>query len=456
MTSAGAPEAGRHAVAARSARLAARAGALPPGVAVLLGVLAWAAALAAIEPIVHGYLTNPPDQRLVDLDVYRTGGLAVLRGEPLYSVLTQPPQLLPFTYPPVAAVFAVPLALVSWPAAQLVWVAFVYVPLAVIIGYAFRPLLRRAGRLRPVAFAAVFCVCAYLFPMQDEMRFGQVDAVLAAMVVADCAAARPRWPRGALIGLATAIKLVPGVFIVYLWVSGRRRAARTAALAALAWTAGAFLLLPRDSVLYWTSAIFDSGRLGNNAGAENQSLRGLLLRFFLPGQAPGVVWALIALAVAIPGFALARRLSREHFEMAGIAVTALLELLISPVAWIHYFLLVIIAIGVIAGDGRQPRRALTAAAAAVFFGLTIPWWGSSLLSDPAVPRPVSRIIEGAFGIAAAALIVVIARIRKTGADRDEAASGTGVDAAPVAAAAPGQGNVQTGNRVTGTSADVRT
>ena len=225
MTGAGAPGAGGHGVAARWARLAARAGALPPAVAVLLGVLAWAAALAAIEPIVHGYLTNPPDQRLVDLNVYRTGGLAVLQGQPLYGVLTQPPQLLPFTYPPVAAVFAVPLALVSWPAAQLVWVAFVYVPLAVIIGYAFRPLLRRAGRFWPVAFAAVFCVCAYLFPMQDEMRFGQVDAVLAAMVVADCAAARPRWPRGALIGLATAVKLVPGVFIVYLWVSGRRRAA---------------------------------------------------------------------------------------------------------------------------------------------------------------------------------------------------------------------------------------
>ncbi|HEY2277961.1 MAG TPA: hypothetical protein VGI00_06375, partial [Streptosporangiaceae bacterium] len=69
----------------------------PPWLRVTLSVLAWAAALAAIVPIVHGYLTNPPDQRLVDLDVYRTGGLAVLHGQPLYSVLTQPPQLLPFT-----------------------------------------------------------------------------------------------------------------------------------------------------------------------------------------------------------------------------------------------------------------------------------------------------------------------------------------------------------------------
>jgi len=41
----------------------------------------------------------------------------------------------------------------------------------------------------------------------------------------DCCVRRPRWPRGALIGLATAIKLVPGVFIVYLLITGRRRAA---------------------------------------------------------------------------------------------------------------------------------------------------------------------------------------------------------------------------------------
>jgi alpha-1,2-mannosyltransferase len=135
------------------------------------------------------------------------------------------------------------------------------------------------------------------------------------------------------------------------------------------------------------------------------------------------VWVIIALAVAIPGFALARRLSREHYEMAGIAVAAMLEVLISPVAWIHYFLMVIIAIGVIAGDGRQPRRLLTAAGAAVFFGLTIPWWGHSLLSDPDVPRLLSRVVEDAFGIAAAALIIIIARMRKTGADRDRPGSG---------------------------------
>jgi alpha-1,2-mannosyltransferase len=382
-----------------------------------LGVLAWAAALAAVAPLVRGYLTNAPDQRMVDLAVYRTGGLSALQGQPLYTMLTQPPQLLPFTYPPVAALFAVPLALMPWSAAQLVWVPFIYGPLAVVIWFAFAPLLRRAsgaGRMRAVVFAVVFAACAYLFPLRDEMRFGQVDMVLLAMSVADCAAIAPRWPRGALIGLATAIKLVPGVFIVYLWLSGRRRAAVTAAVAALAWTVGAWLVLPHDSVTYWTSVIFQSGRLGSNSGTSNQSLRGMLLREFLPGQAPGAVWAALALAVAVAGFAVARRLARQSREMEGIAVTALLGVLLSPVSWIHHFLVVVVVIGAILADGRSGRRVAIAAGTAVFFALTIPWWGQSLLGQHDVPALVGRIVEDAFGIAALALLVILARLRDSG------------------------------------------
>jgi alpha-1,2-mannosyltransferase len=406
---------------------------MPRWLALLLGALAWAAALAGIEPIVHGYLTSFPDQRMVDLAVYRLGGLSVLRGQPLYSVITQPPQMLPFTYPPLAAVFAVPLAMMPWPADQVVWLAFIYVPLAIVVAYAFRPLLARAGRFSPVVFAGLFCVCAYLFPMQDEIRFGQVDALLAAMFVADCAAARPRWPRGALVGLATAIKLMPGVFIIYLWASGRRRAARTAVLAAAAWTAGAFLVLPADSVTYWTGVIFDPGRLGDNAGTENQSLRGLLLRFFLPGHAPAVLWAVIAVAVAVAGFTLARRLSLDRCEMAGVAVTALLEVLLSPVSWIHDFMVVVIVIGVLAGDGRLARRVVTAAGTTALFMVTIPWMGSSLMSADGVPQPLGRIVQGGFGIAAAVLVVVIARMRRTDADRswqENGPSGPGRHGAP--------------------------
>ncbi len=411
-----AAEAGRRGPVSWPGRVAGRLAAWQPWAATILAVLAWAAALAAVEPLVRGYLISAPDQRMVDLAVYRAGGLSVLQGQPLYAMLTQPPQLLPFTYPPAAALFAIPLALLPWSAAQLAWVPIIYVPLAVVIWFAFAPLLRRvaSGRLRAAAFAVIFAACAYLFPLRDEMRFGQVDMLLLAMAVADCAARAPRWPRGVLVGLATAIKLVPGVFIVYLWLSGRRRAAVTAAATALAATIGAWLLLPRDSVTYWTSVIFESGRLGSNAGTSNQSLRGILLRVFLPGQGPGVLWAAVAVVVAVAGFAVARRLARESREMEGIAVTALLGVLLSPVSWIHHFLVVVVVIGAILADGRSPRRVVIAAATAAFFALTIPWWGRSLLGQPDVPVVVARIVEDAFGIAAVVLVVIIARLPAAG------------------------------------------
>ena len=397
-------------------RLAGRLAGWPPWAATALAAVAWIAALAALEPLVRGYLTSAPDQRMVDLNVYRAGGLSVLQGQPLYSVLTQPPQLLPFTYPPAAALFAVPLALLPWPAAQLAWVPVIYVPLAVVTWFAFAPLLRRIPSvpLRAAVLAVLFAACAYLFPMRDEMRFGQVDMVLLALAFADCASRAPRWPRGALVGLATAIKLVPGVFIGYLWLSGQRRAAVTAALSAIAWTLGAWLLLPRDSVGYWTSAIFQSGRLGSNAGTSNQSLRGILLRQFLPGQAPGALWAAAALVTAAAGFALVRRLARESRELEAIAVTGLLGVLLSPVSWIHHFLVVILAIGAILADGRSPRRVALAAGTAAFFILTIPWWGQSLLSRPGVPVLAARMVEDAFGIAAVALVVILGRLRAAG------------------------------------------
>jgi alpha-1,2-mannosyltransferase len=265
-----------------------------------------------------------------------------------------------------------------------------------------------------------------------------VDMVLLGLAVADCAARRPRWPRGALVGLATAIKLVPGVFIVYLWISGRRRAALTAVLVALACTLGAWLLLPHDSVTYWTSAVFDPGRLGSNSGTSDQSLRGLLLRAFLPARLPGLIWVAVAGAVALAGFALVRRLAQDSREpaatggqispaatggqispattggqisMEAIAVTSLVGALVSPVSCIHHYVVVVVAIGAILADGRDPRRVIVAAGTAVYFALTMPWWGQSLLGQRDVPVLAARVVQDSFGIAALALIAILAWLR---------------------------------------------
>jgi alpha-1,2-mannosyltransferase len=124
-----------------------------------------------------------------------------------------------------------------------------------------------------------------------------------------------------------------------------------------------------------------------------------------------VLWAVLAAATAVAGFALVRRLAGQSRELEAIAVTALLGVLLSPVSWIHHFVVVVIVIGAILADGRSPRRVAVAAGTAVFFSLTVPWWGRSLLGVSGVPVLAGRVVEDAFGIAALALIVVIARFR---------------------------------------------
>jgi alpha-1,2-mannosyltransferase len=84
--------------------------------------------------------------------------------------------------------------------------------------------------------------------------------------------------------------------------------------------------------------------------------------------------------------------------------------LLSPVSWIHHFLVVVVVIGAILASGHSPRRTAIAAGTAVFFALTIPWAGQTLLGVPDVPAQAARVVQDSFGIAALALLVIIARL----------------------------------------------
>ncbi|MFI0448270.1 glycosyltransferase 87 family protein [Actinomadura sp. 6N118] len=426
-----------------------RGGALPPraprrqgGPADLLILLAGVAlAVAAITPIVVHWLTNPPDQRMVDLEVYRDGGAAILRGAPLYEVLTQPPQLLPFTYPPFAALLAVPFTLLPWRAAQGLWTVFMYAALAIIICYAFRDLIRRAGRWTPVAVGALVGAGAWMWPSYDQMRFGQVGFFLMALCLADCAARSARWPRGALVGIAIAIKLVPGVFLIYFLITGRWDALRNAVLTAVAATLGAFALLPSDSVDFWFGALLEGGeRTGSITATTNQALNGMIARIIPESPVRSLIWLIFLLAVGYAGFKFARRATFAAGDLAassalrpfngtdlmraadpaagpgayslllaGIAITGLLSVLLSPVGWMHHLVWMIAVLGALAGDGRDARRCLVAAGLWIYFLFPLPWYGAAMsgTNHLLITRFFGRIVQDAFGLAAVAMIVVL-------------------------------------------------
>ncbi|GIH93843.1 membrane protein [Planobispora siamensis] len=423
---------------------------------------AWPLALllimAAAGPLVLHWLGNVDDQRLVDLDVYRTGGEMILSGRPVYDFATPAPQLLPFTYPPIAALLAAPLAVMSWPVAQWVWTAGIFVTLAVTVWYGFRAVLARLDRpgvpgvpdgaetgpggpghasggsdgvkaalgrpgpvwavprpvWMPLAFAFLTVVCTYLMPIRDQVRFGQVDILLVALCLADCAARRPVWPRGMLIGLATAVKLTPGVFLIYLLITGfgpgareeQRRTFFMAVFTAALLTLLPFVVIPADAADFWFRALLDPERLGANAATTNQSMRGMLIRLYLPDALTSVIWLVLVAVVGWYGFRHARRALLDGETVTAVALVGLMAVLLSPVAWIHHLAWVVVVLGAIAGDGRDPVRLRVAAGVWLYYVVPIPWWGVAIRAAeiPVLSPVAGKIVQNAFGLGALGLV----------------------------------------------------
>jgi alpha-1,2-mannosyltransferase len=375
-------------------------------------------AVLAVAPLVAYWLGNVDDQRLVDLDVYRTGGQALLDGRPVYDFVTPAPQLLPFTYPPIAALLAVPLAWMSWPVAQWVWTIGVFAALAVTVGFGFRALSSRMDQVRlPLLFAVLMMACTYLMPIRDQVRFGQVDILLVALCLADCVARRPWWPRGLLIGFATAVKLTPGVFLIYLLITGfgpgadkaQRRTLFMAVFTAALLTLLPFLVMPGEAAQFWFSALLDSDRVGANNATTNQSMRGMLLRLYLPDLLTTVIWIALLAVVGWYGFRQARRALAAGDTMTAVALTGLMAVLLSPVAWIHHFAWIVVVLAALAGSGRDPVRLLVAAGVWLYYVVPIPWWGVTLRAAeiPVLSPVAGRIVQNAFGLGAVALVWVL-------------------------------------------------
>lgn len=378
----------------------------PLATALALVVLA-----AVLWPMLSVRLFEHPAFRMSDLEVYRSAGESLLYGRPLYSYLTPVPQLLPFTYPPFSAIVALPLALMGSLLTNWVWTLGALAVLGWITLVSFRPFVRRfPTTYRPFVVVAAWAAMAWTLPARDCFHFGQVGIFLTALCLLDCVLPKTRWPRGMMIGFAAAVKLVPGVFIPYLWLTGRRRAAVVAAVWFVGFSAATAIAMPSASKQYWTSTLFDSGRLGNNAGTSNQSLRGMFLRW-LPGHVGSALWIISALIVTVFAYRWARTASMSGFEARGVAIVGLLSVLISPVSWIHHLAgWVPLLVGVLLGDGRDWRRVGYSLLATVFFILQIPWYGSKIVAKTADWHLPGRILESGFGLGALFAIWLLGRM----------------------------------------------
>ncbi|GAA1957067.1 glycosyltransferase 87 family protein [Kitasatospora viridis] len=273
-----------------------------------------------------------------------------------------------FTYPPFAAVCMAPLAVLGWPAAVVLNLALSLLAGAALLHWLVVPVLRRRGWSGWYGVGLAGCLFAVLNPVRDTFSLGQVNLLLLALVFADLRSLR-RGSRfaGVGIGLATAVKLTPGLFVGYLLLTGRRREALTAAGTALGATLVGFLAMPGQSRYFWTAALWDTGRIGSVPYVSNQSLLGLSARL-VPEGAARPLWLLLVLPVLALWARRARRAADGGDERGGFALTGLTCCLVSPITWVHHLvwmlpaLLVLVDAGWSAADPVRRRRLLWAAA----------------------------------------------------------------------------------------------
>src|SRR6185503_21371042 len=93
-----------------------------------------------------------------------------------------------------------------------------------------RPIFERLNWPLWFSFGVACCIALIFEPVRETITFGQVNTLLLTLVAGDMllGVARGRRWAGVGIGLATAIKLTPGVFILYLLITRRWRPAGVA------------------------------------------------------------------------------------------------------------------------------------------------------------------------------------------------------------------------------------
>ena len=303
------------------------------------------------------------DMRMhVDFDTFWRSAVALRQHTPIYRTGAALPNL----DPPVLAVLLLPLA---WLDVLPAFHVFALLNAVLVVG----SVIVVADRLRVRQAWAMVVVAALLLsaPLQSTVALGQVYGLLtAALTAAWLAEGRGRsgWA-GVALGLAVAVK--PSLAPLLLWPFVHRRwpTLGAAVSAGAVATAVGIVAAGWGATVDWLRllrAVQVSGFL------DNDSLAALAVRFHLPP------WLGCLVAAGLLGVTVNR--ARRRPELALWSITAA-ALLLAPIAWNNYLVLLAPAVPVLLAAGRW-RAALPLVALPVIgieWVLLVPP-GDSLLS----------------------------------------------------------------------------
>jgi alpha-1,2-mannosyltransferase len=376
----------------------------------VITVIGALAALVFAGWLVRGAHATMP---LFDLGAYRVAGERVLSGGSLYGspLVGTVRGVFEFVYTPFAALLFVPLAVLpGWallPVALVVGVGLLAgVVWLSLVGLGQPPSRRLLALCLGLTGLLLWCE-----PVWETVTFGQVNLLLAVLVLADLGRPRSAWGRGALIGVAAGIKLTPAFFVVYLLVTRQFRAAAAAGGAFLATVLVGAVTLPGDSRVFWAGAFADPARVGVPDHPGNQSLRGLVARELGMGSAATLCWLASAAVLACAGLWLAARFTASGRELTGAVLCGMTGVAVSPFSWVHHWVW-FVPLLIVLLDRALPRRGRAAWSAWLACGTTAVvgchWffaWFAGI--SPGVGGPVGAVLRAGYENAYVWLTVVL-------------------------------------------------
>lgn len=293
-----------------------------------------------------------------DLNVYNDAGL-ITRQFPSILYTWQYAPAIKFTYTPFAAIVFAGGTFLPW--AALRWTmtvaSLISVPLAAWLTIGA---MGRRGASRTAAALLVSALALWLEPVVKSLYLGQIEPLLMLLVVWDLTRDDKRRWKGVGIGVAAGIKLIPGIFIPYLLLSGKIRQAAVAAATFTATIVIGFIVLPAQSASYWlTGYFFRPGRTGAVDSLVNQSLLGFIARQAGGGPQAQSIWLPVVLVVLLAGIAGGAVLSRSGRPVQGWVLVGITSVLVSPISWDHHWVWLVPFLAMLAGlamTARGPGR----------------------------------------------------------------------------------------------------
>ncbi|MEV4739735.1 bifunctional glycosyltransferase 87/phosphatase PAP2 family protein [Streptomyces sp. NPDC049555] len=204
-------------------------------------------------------------------------------------------------------------------------------------------------RLQPVLAPLAVVLTVASLPVRHGFVLGQSGIVPVLLVLLGCCPPCGR-ASGVLTGLAAALQPAALLFAPLLWLTGRRRAAVGTGVVFAVCTALAWAALPEASWTYWVHGAHRIAGAGPG-GAAAASLHALLLRAGLRGPAELGLYGLVGTVVVVVALRRAARYAGDGQVLLATAVTGCAALAVSPIAWPHQQLWILLA-----AVGRVGRR----------------------------------------------------------------------------------------------------